>query len=120
MTFHDSRRQAFWIIASHAGGKTRVLVLIPRRDNEVLPVFSSAEEAEAFLKLGAFAGYRAAEVGPEELVSRLSGPCKRVDRVALDPPPEAIFEGMVLDLVSMDRAEFVSVLARSAQKRPPV
>jgi hypothetical protein len=119
MSFHGSKRQSFWLIASHAGGKTRVLVLIPRKDKKVLPIFSSAEEAGAFLKLGAFAGYRAAEIGPEELISRLSGPCKRVDRVALDPPPEAIFEGMVLDLVSMDRAEFASILAQSVQKLPP-
>jgi hypothetical protein len=58
------------------------------RGGEALPVFSSEEEADTFLWLGALGDdWRARETGGGELVSALFGPCAGVDRVVLDPIP---------------------------------
>ena len=77
---------------------------------EVLPVFSFGEEAAMFLRLGAFGvGWQAGPTTPAELASILRGPCAGVRKVALDPPPEVCGSAW-LDLVSLDKGEFLRTL----------
>lgn len=86
----------------------------------VLPVFSFAEEARLFLQVGGFGdagsvsdpardGWRVRETAPGELASMLLGPCRGVERVALDPLPGA-GAGPVNRLVSLDREGFLEIL----------
>ncbi len=91
------------------------MVLTIRTDDEqeTLPVFSSGEEAEIFLRFGAVTGgCRVRRSSAGELVSVLSGPCVGVKKVALDPSPEMVVEGMVR-LVSLLRESFInSIMTR--------
>ena len=77
---------------------------------ETLPVFSSEEEAEIFLRFGGVTGgWRVRESSAEELVSVLYGPCAGVKKVALDPSPEMVNEGTV-GLVSLLRESFLGLI----------
>ena len=79
---------------------------------EILPVFSSAEDAGTFLTpLAALGdGFAASLVAPEGLRSLLSGPLCGVAAVALDPTPEVQKTGL-LPLISIERRSFVEGLA---------
>ncbi len=104
---HPERR--FWLISRHRGRRAEELLTVA--DGEALPVFSFEEEAEMFLRLGAFGtGWRARRATPGELASVLCGPCAGVSKVALDPPPEACGEAW-LAFVSLGRTDFLRTLA---------
>ena len=96
----------FWLIAKHENGQVEMLT-IDTGGEGTLPVFSFAEEAEAFLSLGApGTGWQAKETTAGELVSVLYGPCVGARRVALDPLPEVGGEAMI-GLVCLSRERFV-------------
>jgi hypothetical protein len=95
-----------------------VLTINPCGDREALPVFSFKEEAEMFLRLAVpDKGWHVRETTTGELISVLYGPCKGVERVALDPPPEIFGEAMT-DLVSLRRERFVRVFIGKYEKIP--
>jgi hypothetical protein len=109
---------SYWLIAEKRNDMIEVLT-IPKGDElETLPVFSSEEEAEIFLRFGGVpGGWRTRENGAGELASVLSGPCAGVKNVALDPSPEMVVEG-TLGLVSLLRGTFMNlILARRGE--PP-
>ncbi len=98
-------RLLFWIIAKRNCDQTAILN-IDQGAGEALPIFSSEEEAEAFLGFSTQgSGWQIKATTPGELASVLLGPCAGVQKVALDPLPIAI--GAVVDLVSLDRKRFV-------------
>ena len=75
-----------------------------------MPVFSFAEEAELFLRLGGVGqDWWVRESGAGEIVSVLYGPCAGVRSVVLDPLPEMVADGAV-DLVRLSRKRFVEHL----------
>ena len=87
-------------------------------EQETLPVFSSEEEAEIFLRFGGVTGgWRARGSSAGELVSVLSGPYAGVKKVALDPSPEMVVEGTVR-LVSLLRESFMNLIM--ARRRGPL
>jgi hypothetical protein len=104
---------SFWLIAEERNNRLEVLTIHTDDEQQTLPVFSSEEEAELFLRFGGVAGgWRARQSSAGELVSVLSGPCAGVKKVALDPSAEMVVEGTV-GLVSLLRESFVNlVMAR--------
>jgi hypothetical protein len=104
-----------WLITKYESRSLEVLTMSSEDDGDdacVLPVFSFEEEAEMYLRLWAGTaseGWRVRETSVGELASVLYGPCASVSRVALDPLPE-VCGGSLLDLLSVERDEFVQVL----------
>ncbi len=112
----SSMRPPLWLIAKGDTSRMRVLTVSPCGDREVLPVFSFKEEAEMFLQMAiSEKGWHARETTTGELISVLYGPCKSVERVALDPPPEIFGEAMT-ELVSLRRERFVRNLMGKYKK----
>ena len=101
----------FWLIAEQQCNGQKVFTI----GSNVLPVFSSEEEAEMFLGFGHAAdGWQVKETTCGELVSVLYGPCRGAGHVALDPVP-----GLV-ELVSLSRKAFVRALLESGLTPPAV
>ena len=99
---------AYWLISRRFRGRIEIFTV--DRGGETLPVFGHVEEAEAFLPLAnAKVGWRPTESRAGGLVSVLYGPCARVARVALDPPPEMVADGTV-SLLSLSRERFVDLI----------
>jgi hypothetical protein len=107
---------SYWLIAEKRNNRLEVLTIRTDDEQEALPVFSSEEEAELFLRFGgATGGWRARGSGAGELVSVLCGPCcAGVEKVALDPSLAMVVEGTV-GLVSLPRESFIGqIMARSS------
>lgn len=107
----------------HWYGRMEVLTTKPTGDEMLLPVFSAEEEAASFLRSSApgFApgsGWRVRETGAGELVSVLCGPCREVERVALDPSPE-MAASATADLVSVGRKRFADSLVSGHEHLHP-
>ena len=86
--------------------------------DEALPVFSFREEAEMFLRLGAFGlGWQTRLATPGELVSVLHGSCAGVRKVALDPLPEVCGSAWMC-VVSLDRRAFLRTLGSETHAPP--
>ena len=101
---------SYWLIAERQDKRMEALTLHTDGTQETLPVFSSEEEAEIFLRFGGVTGgWRVRESSAEELVSVLYGPCAGVKKVALDPSPEMVNEGTV-GLVSLLRESFLGLI----------
>ena len=101
---------SYWLIAEKRSNGIEVLTIRTNDERETLPVFSSEEEAEIFLRLGGVTGgWRARGSGAGELASVLTGPCASVRKVALDPSPEMVVEGTV-GLVSLLRESFMNLI----------
>ena len=101
---------SYWLIAERQEKRIEVLTLHTDGTQDTLPVFSSEEEAEIFLRFGGVTGgWRARESSAGELVSVLYGPCAGVRKVALDPSPEMVNEGTV-GLVSLLRESFLGLI----------
>jgi hypothetical protein len=100
----------YWLIAKVENGRMEMLTL--DRD-EILPVFSHAEEAEMFLRFGGLSeDWWISESDAGELISVLYGSCAGVEQVALDPLPAMVDERTV-GLVSLPRERFMeSITAR--------
>ncbi len=98
---------AYWLIEKPGFGRSEVLTV----GAETLPVFSSPDEAETFLRLGGFeaTGWRTVECAAGELLPRLATYHRAgVSLVALDPLPEMV--GSVFDttiaLVTVSLSDF--------------
>ena len=108
---------AYWLITKTATGRVGVLTL-DCGTGEALPVFSHAEEAEMFLRLGqAGDEWRVTESQAGGLISVLYGPCARVKEVALDPLPEMVARATV-GLVTIARDRFMDHLANARRRSP--
>ena len=102
----------YWLIVKKRVGAPEFLS-VGLAERKCLPVFSFSEEAEMFLKLsGLDEVWEASKIGSGELLSMLFGDLSGVERVALDPLSEFPDdeEGMVTDLVSMNRKRFMDKL----------
>jgi hypothetical protein len=102
---------AWWQLAWHRDSQTKVLTLA-FGGSEMLPVFSSREEAEMYLlteRLGR--DWQIRKTGAAELVSVLDGQCASVRSAALDPLPNTLAEEGA-ELVSLGRKRFVSRVVR--------
>jgi hypothetical protein len=111
-TQHERRvsKPPYWLVARDTSKHLDVFTVDYGGDERRLPVFTSKEEARLFAeKQFTKGGWHARPVGIGELVSVLYGPCRTVDRVALDPPWETLSE-RTLDLVSVSREVFVEFL----------
>lgn len=100
----------YWLIVERED-VSRALPLCSERRRETLPVFSSEEDAGAFLEFSrdVAGGLVPRRVAAKELVTLLSGLLRGIGRVALDPTPEMEADVM-LELVSVDRERFVETL----------
>ena len=113
---------SYWLIAEKQNYRLGVLTIRTDDEQETLPVFSSEQEAQIFLRFGGVTGgWRARRSSARELVSLLSGPCAGVKKVALDPSPEMVVEGTV-GLVSFLRESFMNLnfLDRAARASLPL
>ena len=102
-----------WLIAKHGVSGMDVLTIHPGDGVEALAVFTFEEQAWDFLdaRFGASGeGWEARQTWPGELASVLCGPCLAANRVALDPPPEAVEEGKSAGLRAIDRDNFLGML----------
>ena len=71
-------------------------------DRPALPLFDSAEKAEAFLASTGFGtGHKPVEVSGAGLLAVLDGCCGRIEYVALNPPP-ATAGGMRVEMGSLE------------------
>ena len=101
---------SYWLIAEKRNNRLEALTIRTGCGQETLPIFSSEEETELFLRFGGVAGgWRARQSSAGELVSVLSGPCAGVKKMALDPSPEMVVEGTV-GLVSLLRESFMNLI----------
>src|ERR671917_2273591 len=109
---------SYWLISEKRNNMIEVLTIRTDDEQKTLPVFSSEEEAEMFLRFGGVpGGWRARESGAGELIWVLSSPCAGVKKVALDPSPEMVVEGTV-GLVSLLRESFMGQIM--ARRRGPL
>lgn len=119
-----THRRTFWLVMRHRSAQVEVLAAELTSGKLVLPVFSFAEEAHLFLLLlGGFDdnglardGWWVRRTEAGELISMLLGPCRGIERVALDPLPEVGAE-LVNRLVSLDRKSFLDLLTGKADAR---
>ncbi len=105
-----------WLIVRDEGKQLEPLCVYIGAER-VLPVFSFAEEAELFLRLGGYdeGGWRARESCAGELASVLCGPCADAKSVALDPLPEMLEDG-TLALVGVGRKRFLGQILASERR----
>ena len=102
-----------WLIVKHGVSGMDVLTIHLGGSTEALAVFTFEEETRKFLdfRFGASGeGWEARQTWPGELASVLCGPCSAANRVALDPPPEAVEEGKSAGLRAIDRDNFLGML----------
>lgn len=96
--------RSLWLIVKHRYSGLEIFT----SGRDMLPVFSFREEAEVFLLLrDAGDGWQTKETTYGELVSVLSGPCRDVEHVSLDPLPELV------EPVGLSREAFVEALLTS-------
>lgn len=105
------RRDPFWLIAKRRRGRLEVLIERSADGRRVLPVFSFAEEANIYLRLGIRGSWQIRPTRAGELVSLLCSLCSKVELVALDPMSD-IETDVVNGLVTLERERFVDVLLR--------
>ena len=106
---------AYWLITKTANSRVEVLT-VDCGTRDTLPVFSHAEEAEMFLRLGQVGDeWRVTESRAGGLISVLYGPCACVNEVALDPLPEMVARRTV-GLVTLARDRFMDHLANARRR----
>jgi hypothetical protein len=112
--------RSYWLIERDKSGQLDVFTFNLYGGEEVLPIFSSGEEAVEVLRLGMWTtGWRARKTTIEKLTSVLLGPCAGVRRIALDPWPD-IDTDMMVALIGMRREDFVRFLAGEGKILGPV
>ncbi len=100
---------SYWLIVQCQNNVTEPLTFHTDGERETLPVFSSEEEAEIFLRFGGVTGgWRTRENSVGELTSVLCRLGAGVKNVALDPSPGMVIEGTV-GLVSLLRESFIGL-----------
>jgi hypothetical protein len=103
------RRTPYWLIARHAHGRLEVLTTQLAGGEEVLPVFSSEEEAQLFVLTEDGSGWQPRQTAAGEIISILCGFYKGVRQVALDPPLGG-GDDESIGLVSVGRESFIDSL----------
>jgi hypothetical protein len=100
------------LLTRQDGGSEEILTSLSPTGARTLHVFSFKEEAELFLGLGGVpgGGWKISPTGAPELAALLLGPYRHVERVSLDPLPEALGAESLNVLASMSRAEFAELL----------
>ena len=106
----------FWLIAGNGVGRSEPLTTELADGRRALCVFGFREEVELFLRLCARRGRRVRATGIGELVSVLSGPCREVALVALDPLPPGAAAALNV-LLCVDRQRFLGFLLRKGSGR---
>ncbi len=108
----------YWLIFGRERCAATPLIVGRIDDQGILPVFGCEEEAISFLRHADFGGeWRVSKTSAREIVSWLRGKPAKVGRIALDPPPDPDIR-WVLELVSVEREEFVRSITGS-QEGPP-
>lgn len=103
---------AYWLIVRQESSRVDVLTIWLAGHGEALPVFSFEEEARSFCeRRGLRSGWRDKKVSTDELALVLFGLCADVERIALDPLPQAGTE-MLLALTHMRCEDFLEFLFR--------
>lgn len=103
---------SYWLIEKHEAVQKEMPTIHLESRGEALPVFSWAEEARMFLRLGGFEEgvWAIRESTAGGLVSMLEEELNaEVEFVALDPMPEMLtpmFDTMI-SLVTLDRQSFI-------------
>jgi hypothetical protein len=105
------RRMQFWLVVSDGVGRMEPLTTELNGGRRALTVFSFEEEATLFLRLCTRRGWRVRATGTGDLLSILTGPCREVELVALDPLPQNE-AGALNGLLCVDRQRFVGFLLR--------
>lgn len=99
-----------WLIVNYGVSHIRLFTIRFAGGEEVLPVFGHSEEAGRFLRLAVPDGeWKIRETWDGELISILFSLGADIQRVVLDPSPEADFETWA-DLVSLGRMSFIDLL----------
>lgn len=96
----------YWLIVKYTHGQMEILTRSLASGGAVLPVFSSEEDARAFLPSRGGDDWWVRKTGAGELISVLFGPCRGCKLVALDPP-QGIETEAALELVSVGRESFM-------------
>jgi hypothetical protein len=106
-----SRTRRRWILARRERRQIRLLTIKCLDGTQALPVFSFEEEARRFLECGVDSpdDWQVRTTMDGELISLLYGPCRDVERVALDPSPEKDATPLA-DLASVSRRSFIDQL----------
>ena len=105
---------SYWLIIRDERSRVEVLTVWLIGHGEALPVFSFEEEARRFCKRrGLGSGWRGKEISSDELTLVLFGLCADVERVTLDPLPQAGTE-MLVPLTCMRREDFLGFLFRES------
>jgi hypothetical protein len=105
------RRMQFWLVVRDGVGRMEPLTTELNGGRRALTVFSFEEEATLFLRLCTRRGWRVRATGTGDLLSILTGPCREVELVALDPLPQNE-AGALNGLLCVDRQRFVGFLLR--------
>jgi hypothetical protein len=97
----------YWLIVRRRRCAQEPLVFGRGGDRAILPVFGCKAEALSYLRYtGLEAEWCVGRVLSGEITMWLLGASTGVARIALDPPPDPDFR-WVLDLISLEREEFV-------------
>jgi hypothetical protein len=95
----------YWLIVKNDNDPLEVQTVDDLNRQKTMPVFSSREEAEMYMRFEVRGGWWVRKTSSGELISLLFGPYSCVEMVALDPLPEICDEGMSR-LVSVGRKDF--------------
>lgn len=99
-----------WLIVNHGVSRISLFTIRFAGGEEVLPVFGHSEEAGRFLRLAVPDGeWKIRETWDGELISMLFSLGSDIQRIVLDPSPEADFETWA-DFVSLGRRSFIELL----------
>ena len=101
----------FWLVVRDGVGRMEPLTTELNYGRRALSVFSFGEEATLFLRLCARRGWRVRATRIGKLLSVLTGPCREVELVALDPLPQKE-AGALNGLLCLERQRFVGFLLR--------
>jgi len=103
---------SYWLIVREERNRIEVLTVWLAGSGEALPVFSFEEEARSFCeRRGLGSGWLPRKISTEELALVLFGLCADVERIALDPLPQAGAE-MLVALTYMRCEDFLEFLFR--------
>lgn len=109
---NETESPSYWLIVREERSRVEVLTIWLAGHGEALPVFSFEEEARSFCeRRGLEGGWRDKKVATDELALVLIGLRADVERVALDPLPQADTETLLV-LTHMGCEDFVEFLFR--------
>jgi hypothetical protein len=102
------QRPWYWLLTRNRISGLEVFTQRTPEGVVILPVYSSAEDACAYLSDGR-SSWKPRKTGRGELVSILMGVCREARWVTLDPPPR-VATGDALELLGLSRESFLEAL----------